>query len=94
MLAALWFRIFLIPFSIKDENIKIKPQHNFANSFANLGLLHSGKNWWKFQDNGNFVSPWVPCFLTKEQKRQRENIFLACAITYVVGNDLLECLHQ
>lgn len=55
MLAAVWFIIFLILVSIKDLNSKIKPQYNFVNSFANLGLLHSGKNWWKVQDNGNFV---------------------------------------
>jgi len=47
MLAGIWFRNFLITDSIKDLNIKIKPKYNFAKSFANFELLHSGKNWWK-----------------------------------------------
>lgn len=61
-LTAVWFIIFIIPVSIKDLNIKRKPQYNVANNFANLWLLHSGKNWWKVQDNGNVVPTGFPAF--------------------------------
>jgi hypothetical protein len=92
---ALWFGIFLIPVPIKARNIQqnetaVQICLYFCESWAIavraelLGSLEYRK----------FCARYVPCFLTKEHKRQRIKYFLTSTIRRVVENDLPECLQQ
>jgi hypothetical protein len=85
MLAAIWFRIFLFPVSIKDLNIKIIPKYNFVIVLRIFGYHTKRRTGGKF-GIPEILCPLGPRFLTKGHKCHWKNIFfLTSSIAYVVA---------